>query len=147
MLQDGDTSLPQRTEDKLIVGIFGGSVAAGFSGRGRAPFVEALQSFPEFSDKEIVVVSYAMGGYKQPQQLMALNYLMLLGGELDVAINLDGYNEIALHHGPNAEQGVFPMYPTAWNWRVRNLEDEHLREALLAGFSTFVPGKIVCDQH
>ena len=127
MLQDGDTSLPQRTKETLIVGIFGGSVAAGFSGRGRAPFVEALQSFPEFADKEIVVVSYAMGGYKQPQQLMALNYLMLLGGELDVAINLDGYNEIALHHGPNAEQGVFPMYPTAWNWRVRNLEDEHLR--------------------
>jgi hypothetical protein len=127
MLQDGDTSLPQRTKDKLIVGIFGGSVAAGFSGRGRAPFVEALRSFPEFSDKEIVVVSYAMGGYKQPQQLMALNYLMLLGGELDVAINLDGYNEIALYHGPNADQGVFPMYPTAWNWRVRNLEDEHLR--------------------
>ena len=46
MLKKEDSSLHRREEGKLIVGIFGGSVAAGFSGRGKVAFIEALRSFP-----------------------------------------------------------------------------------------------------
>jgi hypothetical protein len=42
------------------------------------------------------VVKATIGGYKQPQQLMALNWFMALGGEFDIVINLDGFNDVAL---------------------------------------------------
>ena len=40
-----------------------------------------------------------MPGYKQPQQLMAYNYLLSLGAEFDAVINIDGYNVITTANG------------------------------------------------
>jgi hypothetical protein len=37
-----------------------------------------------------------LGGYKQPQQLLILNYILSLGQEFDFVINIDGFNEVAL---------------------------------------------------
>ena len=55
-----------------------------------------LQSYPEFADREIVVLNFGNGGYKQPQQLLILSYFLALGQELDLVINIDGFNEVAL---------------------------------------------------
>src|SRR5438105_4905013 len=44
----------------------------------------------------IELVNLAQGGYKQPQQLMTLNFLLMLGAKFDYLINLDGFNELAL---------------------------------------------------
>ncbi|MFB8796602.1 MAG: hypothetical protein U7126_20815 [Microcoleus sp.] len=41
-------------------------------------------------------MSFATGGYKQPQQLLILNYFLALGQELDMVVNIDGFNEVAL---------------------------------------------------
>ncbi len=43
-----------------------------------------------------MVLDFAAGGYKQPQQLLVLNYLLAIGQRIDYAINIDGFNEIAL---------------------------------------------------
>jgi len=43
-----------------------------------------------------VVLNFGNGGYKQPQQLLILNYFLALGQELDLVINIDGFNEVAL---------------------------------------------------
>jgi hypothetical protein len=59
-----------------------------------------------------------MGGYKQPQQLMALTYALSLGERIDLAINLDGFNEVALPITENLKEGVNPFYPRGWSARV-----------------------------
>jgi hypothetical protein len=60
----------------------------------------------------------AMGGYKQPQQLMALNYALSLGETIDLAINLDGFNEVALPIAEDLREGIYPFYPRGWSARV-----------------------------
>ncbi|MEG3848426.1 hypothetical protein QT971_13420 [Microcoleus sp. herbarium19] len=83
---------------QFIVGIFGGSVANNFALDEyiNQRLSKKLQSYPEFADREIVVLNFGNGGYKQPQQLLILNYFLALGQELDLVINIDGFNEVAL---------------------------------------------------
>lgn len=83
-------------EDQVLVGVFGGSVAAGFVRNGQAQLVQRLQQHPAFQGKEIILLSFALGGFKQPQQLLTLSYYLTIGQELDMVINLDGFNEVAL---------------------------------------------------
>jgi hypothetical protein len=37
-----------------------------------------------------------LGGYKQPQQLLILDYFLAIGQEFDLVINIDGFNEVVL---------------------------------------------------
>jgi hypothetical protein len=83
-------------ENQVLIGVFGGSVAAGFVRAGQEQLVQRLQQHPDFQDKEIILLSFAQGGFKQPQQLLALSYYLTTGQELDMVINLDGFNEVAL---------------------------------------------------
>ena len=88
--------LQKRSPEKLIVAFFGGSMANILSDQGREVLVDELRGSRRFSGKEVVLVSLGMGGYKQPQQLMALSYILVMGGELDIVVNIDGFNEVAL---------------------------------------------------
>ena len=115
--------LHERDEGRLIVGIFGGSVAQSFALEGTATLAEVLVGSPAFAGREVVFVSAALPGYKQPQQLMTLTYLLALGAEFDIVINLDGFNEIALHPTRNGPQGVAASYPTNWALRVQTQID------------------------
>ncbi len=81
----------------------------------REAFLEALRAHPPFRGKEIELVCFAMGGFKQPQQLMALNYFLVLGAEFDWWINLDGFNEIVLPLSDNLPAGVSLDYPRTWH--------------------------------
>ena len=111
---DAASPIRRRAEDRLIVGVFGGSVAYYLSARGMATLEARLAESPRFAGKRIEVVRAALGGYRQPQQLMALNYLLMLGGELDVLINLDGFNEVALYPAVDAARRASPLYPSSW---------------------------------
>ncbi|MGB3190616.1 MAG: hypothetical protein WBB43_14490 [Limnoraphis sp.] len=88
--------------NQVIIGIFGGSVASDFSVNEiidpshPRTLIQKLQSLPQFEDKEIIVLNFANGGYKQPQQLLILSYFLSLGQEFDLVINIDGFNELAL---------------------------------------------------
>ena len=83
---------------QFIIGIFGGSVANNFALDEyiNQRLSKKLQSYPELAGREIVVLNFGNGGYKQPQQLLILNYFLALGQELDLVINIDGFNEVAL---------------------------------------------------
>jgi len=59
---------------------------------------------PGLKDKEFIILSFATGGYKQPQQLLILNYFLALGQELDMVVNIDGFNEVALSNLNNKNQ-------------------------------------------
>ena len=93
-------------KNQFIVGIFGGSVANNFAVDEyvNQRLSKKLQSYPEFADREIVVLNFGNGGYKQPQQLLILNYFLALGQELDLVINIDGFNEVALSNLNNKAQ-------------------------------------------
>lgn len=83
---------------QFIIGVFGGSVANNLAVEEYKNQIlsKKLQIYPEFADREIVVLNFGNGGYKQPQQLLILNYFLALGQELDLVINIDGFNEVAL---------------------------------------------------
>jgi hypothetical protein len=112
------------SEDKVIVGIFGGSVASIFGTAGRRALTRQLASYPRFEGKQIAIISLGVGGYKQPQQLMELNYLLSLGSHFDIVINLDGFNEVALSNAELRPQMIFPHYPRNWRQMTEGLGQE-----------------------
>lgn len=115
-------SIQKRSADKLIIGIAGGSVAWHFAYLGAPVLIEKLHSLPGFSGKTAEIVCLAFSGYKQPQQVLAAGYVMSLGGEFDLLINLDGFNELALAEG-NQNRGSSPYYPRDWSRRLQDAPD------------------------
>jgi len=118
MIGEGD-QIPPRSDTELVVGVFGGSFAAGIC----AYAGHELRRVLSRPGKDARVVCLAAGGYKQPQQLLALTYLLAQGAHLDLVLNIDGFNEVALPPSENRPQGVAPIYPRSWFWHVGNLED------------------------
>jgi hypothetical protein len=107
-----------RTPDRLVIGITGGSVAWSFHMFGTARLKAQLQKDPALARKELVFVNLAVSGYKQPQQLMTLNYLLVLGAQFDMIVNIDGFNEVALYEAEDIGQHVFPAFPRNWDTRL-----------------------------
>ncbi len=111
---DNADPVVKRSDDTLVVGIFGGSFAQQMTEAAGDELSRALSS----AGRRVVLRNYALAGYKQPQQLMALSYLFLLGAEFDVVINIDGFNEIVLSVTDNQQYDVFPLFPRGWAARV-----------------------------
>lgn len=94
---------PENPDSRFVIGVFGGSVASDLAtfgvlshARGQEGLVSALRRIDALADKEIVILNFANGGYKQPQQLLILSYFLSLGQPLDLVLNIDGFNEVAL---------------------------------------------------
>jgi hypothetical protein len=109
---------PRKRQDAggpLVVGLFGGSVAAELVLFARDELVAGLvEAQPELSIRGVEIVSIALGGMKQPQQILALEYLLALGLHFDIVVNLDGFNEAVLPLIENVPLGVSPFFPRAW---------------------------------
>jgi hypothetical protein len=82
-----------RSPDGLVVGVFGGSVAKGFAREMEEvlPSVEAARILSDKLHKRVRVENFAISGSSQPSQF---NLLHLLGDQIDVAVFLDGLNEL-----------------------------------------------------
>src|SRR5262245_15918973 len=67
-----DDKDPVRTwkEREITIAVTGGSVAFWFSMQGAAAMLDELAQVPAFRGKKLVLVRTALGGTKQPQQLM-----------------------------------------------------------------------------
>ncbi|MCA9052314.1 MAG: hypothetical protein KDA75_00690 [Planctomycetaceae bacterium] len=105
--------IQKRSPERYIIGVTGGSVAWQFACIAGDRLIENLHQIPELQDREIVLVCLALTGYKQPQQLMSVNYIMSLGGEFDLLINFDGFNEVAVAEWCYRRR-ISPAYPRAW---------------------------------
>jgi hypothetical protein len=110
-----------RAAHQAIVGITGGSVANEFAVR----HPEFLRSFlrrlrPDL--QRVILINLAIPGYKQPQQLMALAWVLSLGAQFDAVVNIDGFNEIALPPAENVRRGVNPFYPRSWDFQVATFD-------------------------
>ncbi len=120
---DDKPSVAKRRDDEFLLGIAGGSVAWQVSVAGESVLRETLEASPLLQGRKVRLVRMAMSGYKQPQQVMMLNYLLSLGGEFDAVINIDGYNETALSVGENHMAGVAISYPRSWQARTIAIAD------------------------
>jgi hypothetical protein len=119
--------LVKKKDNQVVVAIFGGSFAYGVSNSSTPGLLEQeLAALPEYSGKEIVVHTFSLGGYKQPQQLMALNYHLLKGFEFDLVINIDGFNEIVLPIVDGINRGTNPAFPRGWASRLRGSYNKEL---------------------
>ncbi|MDP8933490.1 MAG: hypothetical protein M3N42_04945 [Cyanobacteriota bacterium] len=101
-----DYPLKKTKNNQFFIGVFGGSVASDYAifQVQNQILPKYLKQFPGLKDKEFVILSFATGGYKQPQQLLILNYFLALGQELDMVVNIDGFNEVALSNLNNKNQ-------------------------------------------
>ena len=105
-----------REQDQVVVALLGGSVAKQVK-----PFLQtALNRY--FAANQLprpaVVRSWAMHGARQPQQTLIVAHTLLLGGEFDLIVNLDGFNEMAGSTGHNfggGSGGNFPFFPLWWH--------------------------------
>lgn len=115
----------QGGENEVLVGVFGGSVAAGFSLTVQATqeFAKALGESEKFRGKKITVLQFGVAGYRQPQQVQILSYMASLGQRLDYVVNIDGFNEAITTHR-NFKANAEPAFPAddIWGDQGRRLE-------------------------
>ena len=116
---------------RVVIAVAGGSFALQFAEEGLPHLMARLREVPAFRGKTLVGLNAAAGGHKQPQQLMTVAYLLALGERIDVLINLDGFNEIALHPTENAPARVSPTYPRRWHQRVEGVLSREALHAML----------------
>lgn len=122
-LYDQRDSIQARSGERLIIGVLGGSVAQDFSFRGESRLAERLAADPRFAGRELVVMHLAASGYRQPQQLILLNYLYSLGAEFDYVINIDGFNDVVLANTDHLKLGIHFTYPYNWHVRLQDVVD------------------------
>lgn len=120
---DEGSSLVKRENDHLSIAILGGSFAHELSLSAGERIVEILRQEERFRDKQFRIVRLAMSGYKQPQQLMIINYMFAIGAEYDYVVNLDGFNEAVLPVRDNRRAAVNYSYPRSWHARMKDVVD------------------------
>jgi len=116
-----------RGHDRIIVGVLGSAAAAAFVRNGIPLVARRVEAG---RNKELVVVNLTREGYKQPQQLMALSYVLALGGAFDVVVNIDGMEDVTSHATGNATKGVHPAFPQDWYLLTSQAPDRQLRRLL-----------------
>lgn len=114
----------------LRVAIFGGSVAFLFSLDGREGLVRGLREGGVDPPGGVRVVSRALGGMKQPQQLGTFSWLLANGEHFDAVVVLDGFNELVISTVENVRSGINPHYPRSWHLRLLGLPDAEAQERL-----------------
>ena len=100
--------------DEINLLVTGGSVAQNLTMDGSMQL--ALNKL--LAPKRARIFGAALPGYKQPQQVNALAFLVAAGATFDIIINLDGFNEIVLPYNENHLAGIQPIFPRWWNRRV-----------------------------
>jgi hypothetical protein len=104
-----------KTERDFWVVVLGGSVSSLFAQAVHEDLAAGLARTRALADRDVRVLNYARGSFKQPQQVVMLAWLLGLGIEPDLVLNIDGFNEVALSTA-NASRGMHPGYPSYNQW-------------------------------
>ena len=103
---------PRREDGVVLIALLGGSVSRNVADA----FRSALADW--FRDNGIplrpVVLVLADYALKQPQQVIQITNTLALGGEYDIIVNLDGYNELIGTRDNYFRDGLSPFYPSKW---------------------------------
>ncbi len=127
----GPNPVGKNSADTIRIIIFGGSVAQQLYEASADSLTNKLKSDERFADKKIEVFNAALSGYKQPQQLEALTYLLSMGSEYNIIINLDGFNELALPYAENWKNRVAINYPRGWNFYAKKTVNNTALDAMI----------------
>jgi len=127
----GDDIVAKVAEDDYNVVVTGGSVAGNFYVMEFQELKKRLQAIPALAGKKINMACIATAGYKQPQQLLSVAYLLSLGARIDLLINIDGFNEMVIPLTENQPEGISVFYPTMWKDLTDDLGDS--RQRILIG--------------
>ena len=122
-----------KTSDRqFVIGIFGGSVGAYFCRLGAPRLEGTLRQSGRFNNRELLTLCFSHEGYKQPQQLLVLNYFLSIGQPFDLVINVDGFNEVALGRINNQ-----------YGWDISMPSHEHLDSLInVVNQATLTPAKL-----
>jgi len=128
LVPGGGAMVREANSDTLVIGVLGGSVAANFVVHGAGPqvLIAALRRDPRFAGKDIRFTSMALYGFKEPQQIIALNYFLSLGAHVDLVIDISGFNEATLPFNENIPNGLNPLYPRSWHLLAGKLTPSRL---------------------
>lgn len=124
------SSLKQRGEGRLVIGVTGGSVAGQLGAHYGQHLLDALAAQPELAGLQFDMVWLGMPGYHQPQQAIQLSWLLAQGGEFDAFVNIDGFNEIAVGPVLNVPKGAHPLFPMNWSMVALDTPDAGVRRAV-----------------
>jgi hypothetical protein len=127
---DENPVLRHRGDGHFVVGLMGGSVSGQMGTFHGEHLRRALARHPDLAGKEIDFVWMGMPGYHQPQQVIQLGWVLAQGGELDLLINLDGFNEVAVPAALNAPQGAHPLFPMNWSMVALDTPDPEVRRLM-----------------
>lgn len=108
------------------IAVFGGSVAQIFAQEAEQHLRRALGATPRLQGVDVRILSFARGGFRQPQLQAFLAYLLGLGIRPDAVLCLDGFNEVAIGR-QNAGLGTHVSYPSVAHWAqlvARGSDDE-----------------------
>ncbi len=128
--------------DTISVVLLGGSVALQIGLEGK--LVQALQAelaTRGLRGRKVRLLVAAQSGGKQPVQLLAVLNLLMQGIRIDVAISLDGFNEINFGPSLNHRVKLNSTYPYSWFL---------LQRLRWGGFDPSVIGRrnaLVADEH
>ena len=117
-LGDGEFLPEIGSPERLRVLITGGSVANNLYCGFRKDLARELGKLPAYWGKKISFAALAFEGWRQPQQAQALAYYLAQGGEADLLIGVDGFNEVA-----NQNPG-YPYLPENWRVLVGGTQDK-----------------------
>jgi hypothetical protein len=103
-----------RTVDpaKTTIAVFGGSVAEAFASVASAVFKTDFARPLGIDEESVEILNFGKGGYKQPQPTIALLQALLSGIDLDVVVEIDGFNEAAMG-GMDCAGDYDPLFPSA----------------------------------
>lgn len=127
---DDRPAIRTRADGRIVIGILGGSVAGQLGSFHLKHLREALGPLEGFRGKELDFVRLGMPGYHQPQQVIQVASILAQGGEFDVILNLDGFNELAVPASLNAPQGANPLFPMNWSMVALDAPEPRVRRAL-----------------
>ncbi len=94
------------------VALVGGSVAANLYLDLASELERGIAESSHAEGRRVRVFSLAVGAWRQPQQTLAVAYFNSLGVRMDLVINLDGFNEIAVAPGQAGRHSI--LYPRFW---------------------------------
>lgn len=97
--------------------LVGGSVADVFGALGAQHLEQRLAADPRFAGARIYTYKYARGGFKHPQIVNMVQYLLSLGFSPECVISIDGFNDVALAN-ENASWNSNPVLPSSPHWGV-----------------------------
>jgi len=125
-------------QDGFNIAVCGGSVAEQLATVGGETLIAEVERRLPGLQGRVRVLNLSIGGYKQPQQLINLMLMDLQGVRLDVVVNLDGFNEVALSASDMVTR-YNPVLPSRWHYLLMlKLNPESLSNEMIERYAQAV---------